>query len=124
MAVQRTGGQFAGYLRIGTRWEQNQTALNSRRPGNFPEHCGVCPEEFRSRLYSNYKRTARICGTSVGRERGMTTKQAQKFSLETKRVLKAPRERVYAAWTNPAHLREWFGPEGVQTRNLIAECRV
>lgn len=54
----------------------------------------------------------------------MTTKQAQKFSLEIKRIIKAPRDRVYAAWTDPAQLRQWFGPEGVQTRNLIAESRV
>jgi hypothetical protein len=31
---------------------------------------------------------------------------------------------VYAAWTDPAQLREWFGPENVQTRNLVAETHV
>ena len=51
----------------------------------------------------------------------MTTKQ--NFRLEIKRVLDAPRDRVYAAWTDPAHLRQWFGPENVQTRDLIADAR-
>jgi uncharacterized protein YndB with AHSA1/START domain len=54
----------------------------------------------------------------------MATKEAARFSLEIKRVIKAPRDRVYAAWTDPAELRQWFGPENVQTHNLIAESRV
>jgi uncharacterized protein YndB with AHSA1/START domain len=54
----------------------------------------------------------------------MTTKGSEKLSLEIKRVIKAPRDRVYAAWTDPAQLKQWFGPEKVQTRDLIAETRV
>src|SRR5947208_6195716 len=54
----------------------------------------------------------------------MTTKVPDKVSLEIKRVIKAPRDRVYAAWTDPIQLREWFGPENVQTRNIVAETRV
>ena len=54
----------------------------------------------------------------------MTTKLPGKLSLEIKRVIKAPRDRVYAAWTDPAQLKEWFGPENVQTRSLVAEARV
>src|SRR5438309_10450454 len=54
----------------------------------------------------------------------MTTKVPDKVSLEIKRVIKAPRDRVYAAWTDPIQLREWFGPENVQTRNIVAEARV
>jgi uncharacterized protein YndB with AHSA1/START domain len=51
----------------------------------------------------------------------MTTEQ--NFRLEIKRVLNAPRDRVYAAWTDPAQLKQWFGPENVRTRGLIAEAR-
>src|SRR5437870_13485823 len=54
----------------------------------------------------------------------MTTKTADKLSLKIKRVIKAPRDRVYQAWTDPAQLREWFGPENVRTRNLVAETWV
>jgi uncharacterized protein YndB with AHSA1/START domain len=54
----------------------------------------------------------------------MTTKVPDKVSLEIKRVIKAPRDRVYAAWTDPIQLRKWFGPENVQTRNIVAEARV
>lgn len=44
--------------------------------------------------------------------------------LEIKRVIKASRERVYAAWTDPKQMKEWFGPEGVRTRSVIADARV
>jgi uncharacterized protein YndB with AHSA1/START domain len=53
----------------------------------------------------------------------MTTKAADKTSLEIKRFINAPRDQVYAAWTDPAQLKQWFGPEKVQTRNLIADPR-
>ena len=48
----------------------------------------------------------------------------EKLSLEVKRFINAPRDRVYAAWTEPGQLRAWFGPESVKTRNLIADVRV
>ena len=53
----------------------------------------------------------------------MTTKGSEKLSLEIKRLIKAPCDRVYAAWTDPAQLKQWFGPENVQTRELIADAR-
>ena len=54
----------------------------------------------------------------------MATKAADKTSLEIKRLIKAPRDRVYAAWTDPAQLKQWFGPENVQTRDLIVDVRL
>jgi uncharacterized protein YndB with AHSA1/START domain len=50
--------------------------------------------------------------------------QKENLSLEIKRFIKAPRDRVYAAWTDPAQLKQWFGPESVQTHDLIADARV
>jgi len=54
----------------------------------------------------------------------MTTKSSEQTSLAIKRVIKAPRDRVYAAWTDPAQLRQWFGPDNVKTRELVADIRV
>ena len=51
-------------------------------------------------------------------------KTEEKTRLEIRRVINAPRNRVYAAWTDPAQLKEWFGPENVRTRNLVADARV
>ena len=54
----------------------------------------------------------------------MRTKAAEKTSLQIKRFMNAPRARVYATWTDPAQLKEWWGPESVRTRNFAAEVRV
>ena len=36
----------------------------------------------------------------------------QKKELKITRILNAPRELVFEAWTNPKHLAEWWGPSG------------
>ena len=54
----------------------------------------------------------------------MTAKATEKTSLEIKRFIKAPPIRVYEAWTDPAQLKEWWGPEGVRTRSLSTDARV
>src|SRR5206468_4037636 len=53
-----------------------------------------------------------------------TTKSSEQLSLELRRLIKAPRDQVYAAWSDPAQLRQWFGPDTVQTDGLIADVRV
>src|ERR1700730_2440870 len=50
-------------------------------------------------------------------------KTGQNLSLEIKRAINAPHDRVYAAWTDVEQLKQWFGPEKVRTRNLIADAR-
>lgn len=40
------------------------------------------------------------------------TEDAQDRQLLAVRVLNAPKERVYEAWTNPLHLALWWGPKG------------
>jgi uncharacterized protein YndB with AHSA1/START domain len=54
----------------------------------------------------------------------MKEKTAEKTSLEILRFTNVPTDRVYDAWTDPAQLRQWFGPENVRTRNLTADVRV
>lgn len=41
----------------------------------------------------------------------MTTKMTENLTLEIKRLIKAPRERVFDAWVNPEQLKKWFGPD-------------
>jgi uncharacterized protein YndB with AHSA1/START domain len=53
----------------------------------------------------------------------MSAKAAEKTSLEIKRFINAPRAKVYAAWTDPAQLKLWFGPEWVKTRDFFCEVR-
>ena len=39
------------------------------------------------------------------------------------RVLKHPRAKVFAAWTDPAALAQWYGPEGLAIRTHAADIR-
>ena len=54
----------------------------------------------------------------------MSGKTTEKTSLEIVRFINAPANRVYDAWTDPGQLKEWWGPEGVRTRNLTAEVQI
>jgi uncharacterized protein YndB with AHSA1/START domain len=40
-----------------------------------------------------------------------TFKQEDNFLIQT-RILDAPRELVWEVWTNPEHIKEWWGPDG------------
>jgi len=40
------------------------------------------------------------------------------------RVIAAPRERVFQAWTDPSQVAQWFGPEGFQVESLECDIRV
>lgn len=54
----------------------------------------------------------------------MNEKTAEKRSLQIKKFINASCARVYDAWTDPAQLRQWFGPENVHTRNITADVRI
>jgi uncharacterized protein YndB with AHSA1/START domain len=54
----------------------------------------------------------------------MSSIRPEKPSLEIKRFINAARERVYSAWTDPSELKQWFGPDTVETKNLVADVRV
>jgi len=54
----------------------------------------------------------------------MTTKAAEKTSLEIKRFINAPRNRVYQAWTDPVQMKEWWGPDNVRTLKIVADTRI
>ena len=40
----------------------------------------------------------------------MTTKTSENIKLKLERLIKAPRERVFAAWTDPEQIKKWFVP--------------
>jgi uncharacterized protein YndB with AHSA1/START domain len=50
-----------------------------------------------------------------------TAAPAARPSLTLKRRINAPPERVYAAWTDPQKLIQWFGPASVKPGTLRAE---
>jgi uncharacterized protein YndB with AHSA1/START domain len=44
--------------------------------------------------------------------------------LELKRVLEVPRERIFGAFTEPAELATWWGPQGFTTPEVDLDLRV
>jgi uncharacterized protein YndB with AHSA1/START domain len=47
-----------------------------------------------------------------------------KPSLTLKRRLNAPPAKVYAAWTDPAQLKRWFGPGSAEVLSTSTDVRV
>src|SRR5215472_2161722 len=39
------------------------------------------------------------------------------------RVIAAPRERVFQAWTDPKQIAQWFGPDGFKVESLECDIR-
>ena len=48
----------------------------------------------------------------------------ESFMLEQTRIIRAPRARVYEAWTNPEVLKQWFGPAGMYCPSVALDVRV
>jgi len=49
------------------------------------------------------------------------TQQAQELVFE--RVLDAPRERVWEAWTDPEHIKQWWGPKDFTAPSIESDFR-
>ncbi len=44
--------------------------------------------------------------------------------LHIERIIPAPPKRVFAAWTSPEELRQWWGPQGVRCVHASVDLRV
>jgi uncharacterized protein YndB with AHSA1/START domain len=45
-------------------------------------------------------------------------------TLQVRRIVAAPRDAVFAAWTDPELFRQWFGPPGGSTTGAHMDVRV
>ncbi|MFP5250249.1 MAG: SRPBCC domain-containing protein [Acidobacteriota bacterium] len=50
--------------------------------------------------------------------------KAELQKIELRRVIRASRQRVFAAWTRPEELRRWFGPGGIHVAEADLDLRV
>jgi uncharacterized protein YndB with AHSA1/START domain len=46
------------------------------------------------------------------------------LTLVVRKVIRASPERLFAAWTEPAQLRRWWGPAGVECTDAEVDLRV
>ena len=53
----------------------------------------------------------------------MNTNVAPVATLRVTRLIKAPRERVFAAWTTPEEIMKWFGPDGCKVLSAKVDLR-
>jgi uncharacterized protein YndB with AHSA1/START domain len=53
-----------------------------------------------------------------------TTTTTENLVVELRRTFPVSRERIFAAWTDPAEARQWFGPEGCRIRDFQMDARV
>ena len=53
-----------------------------------------------------------------------TVGQPGTLRLEVRKTIAATPERLFAAWTQPERLKQWWGPEGVQCIDAVVDLRV
>ena len=49
--------------------------------------------------------------------------EASSLSLTQTRLIRAPREKVYEAWTNPAIMKQWFGSAAMVCTGAVLDVR-
>lgn len=54
----------------------------------------------------------------MDKSEGMGPSEGNRIVIE--RAFDAPRDMVFACWTDPAHLEKWYGPKGFST--VVDEC--
>jgi uncharacterized protein YndB with AHSA1/START domain len=57
-------------------------------------------------------------------DRNPTTLVADDRSIVISRLIDAPRDLVFEAWTDPKHLSQWWGPNGFSTTTSAFDMRV
>ena len=72
----------------------------------------LTPTHKRTETINHYKMTAAISPTSPDCE------------IVSSRIIQAPREMVYKAWTDPNHLQNWWGPAGFTNTFYEFDLRV
>lgn len=50
-------------------------------------------------------------------------RKGEMLKLELRRVIRASRQRVFAAWTHPDELRKWFGPGAIHVAEVDMDAR-
>jgi len=52
------------------------------------------------------------------------TSEKTGFKLTVTRVINAPCEKVFRAWTEPQQLAQWFSPQDVELRDFTADLKI
>ena len=55
---------------------------------------------------------------------GTSEPEKQSITLVVRRTVRATPERLFAAWTDPAHIEHWWGPSDVQCAGAEVDLRI
>jgi uncharacterized protein YndB with AHSA1/START domain len=50
------------------------------------------------------------------------TQRGERLQLEVRRVVRASRQRIFAAWTTPEQFQKWFGPSNISVLHAEADA--
>lgn len=50
--------------------------------------------------------------------------KSEDLKIEIRRVIQAPRSRVFASWTTPELMQQWFAPGGMRVGSASTDLRV
>ena len=75
-----------------------------------PAHAGGAPRPLRGAARTHERRPAMTDDQKVAQAAVITTPTEREIRIE--RVFDAPRDRVFAIYTDPALIPEWWGPRG------------
>ena len=60
---------------------------------------------------------------TVAEQSKVATERTRDDEIVITRIFDAPRSLVYKAWTDPKHLREWWGPHGFTNPRVDVDLR-
>ena len=49
---------------------------------------------------------------------------SENLTLQLSKIIKAPRSRAFAAWTQPAELMQWFAPGPMKPQSIDVDLRI
>jgi uncharacterized protein YndB with AHSA1/START domain len=49
---------------------------------------------------------------------------SENLTLQLSKIIKAPRNRTFAAWTQPAELMQWFAPGPMKAESIDVDLRI
>lgn len=74
---------------------------------------------------TDHKRAVRTDGQTESKRRDMARQPDEsEIYLTLHRTINAPVETVYAAWTEPELLRQWFAPDDAVVARVVAEVMI
>ena len=95
--------------------QETGTRVNWRQTFDTVEHYERIAAFVAGANEQNLERLAAEVLRGGARSHGFSDRLMDDREITTTRLINAPRERVFDAWTDPVHVGHWWGPNGFST---------